>query len=313
MIDFRYHLVSIVAVFVALSVGLVLGTTKLNGAVLDNLNGRVDGLRKDKQELRTELRQTQDQVANAERVLKLQLPALVAGRLDGQRVAVLSAPGTPDGLRTDAMTAVQAAGASVTVSVRISTGYVDPSKDLTLRNVVSRLATTGGAPASGNGARRAAEVLAAALLARPGEGNGSAPDAERVLTAFQRAGLVKVDGNIRTPGAATLALLLTGPGDRTRSDAAQKAADIILTLASALDGHGSGTVIGGPFDATVNEGPLMAARAAQDLSREVSTVDSVDSPVGQVETVFALAAELRGESVAWGAGPGTTMPALSPS
>lgn len=311
MIDFRYHLVSIVAVLVALTVGLILGTTKLNGAVLDNLNGRVDGLRKDKQDLRTELRQTQDQVANAERVLKLELPLLVGGRLDGQRVAVLSTPGTPDNLRADAMSVLLQAGATVTVSVRISPEYVDPAKDATLRTVVSGLDTTGGATPSGNGARQAAEMLAAALLDRPGESNGSTRDAERVLTAFQRAGLVQVDGKIDNTGVAGLALVLTGPGEKDRTEAARKGDQILLTLAAALDGHGGGTVIGGPFAATANEGPLTAARAAADLRRQVSTVDSVESPVGQVETVFALAAELRGNSVTWGAGPGTTPPVFS--
>ena len=31
MIDFRYHIVSIIAVFLALAVGIVVGTTALNG------------------------------------------------------------------------------------------------------------------------------------------------------------------------------------------------------------------------------------------------------------------------------------------
>ena len=39
MIDFRYHLVSIVAVFLALSLGLLLGSTALAGPVQRGLNG----------------------------------------------------------------------------------------------------------------------------------------------------------------------------------------------------------------------------------------------------------------------------------
>ena len=34
MIDFRYHLVSIVAVFLALAIGIVLGSTELEGPTL---------------------------------------------------------------------------------------------------------------------------------------------------------------------------------------------------------------------------------------------------------------------------------------
>ena len=48
MIDFRYHLVSIISVFLALAVGIVVGTTALNGVIVDDLRQRVDGLAADK-------------------------------------------------------------------------------------------------------------------------------------------------------------------------------------------------------------------------------------------------------------------------
>ena len=38
MIDFRYHLVSIVAVFLALAIGIVLGSTELQGPTYNLLN-----------------------------------------------------------------------------------------------------------------------------------------------------------------------------------------------------------------------------------------------------------------------------------
>ena len=52
MIDFRYHLVSIVAIFLALAIGIVIGTTALNGPVTEalqkgnaSLNGDLNNLR----------------------------------------------------------------------------------------------------------------------------------------------------------------------------------------------------------------------------------------------------------------------------
>jgi hypothetical protein len=311
VIDFRYHLVSIVAVFLALAVGIVLGTTTLNGAVLDNLNGQVTGLRTDKQNLRTELRTTQDQVASDAAFVKLALPMLVAGRLDGQQVAVLSSPGTPDGLRKDVVAAVQQAGATLTVQLRISPDYVDPRKDATLASLVSGLGSSGRDVPSGNGARRAAVALASVLVAKPGDDAGSAQESAGVLRTFQQAGLIALDGGIA--GRATLAVLLAGPGQKPASAAAEKSAMILLDLASALDSRSAGTVIGGPLTAATEDGLLSAARSADGVSQAVGTVDSVDSPVGQVETVLALVAQLRGDSVAWGAGPGTTAPELTRS
>ena len=41
MINFRYHVVSLTAVFLALAIGLVVGTAALNGPVADSLRGQV--------------------------------------------------------------------------------------------------------------------------------------------------------------------------------------------------------------------------------------------------------------------------------
>ncbi len=311
MIDFRYHLVSIIGVFLALAVGIVLGTTRLNGAVLDNLNGQITGLRTDKQDLRTELGQTRDVVASDSAFVKLVLPKLVTGQLDGQRVAVLSAPGTPDSLRRDVVTAVRQAGATLTVQIRISPDYVDPQKDSTLATLATELVAPARDVPSGNGARRAAVELASALVTKPGETPESGRDAARVLRLFQQAGMINLDGG--NAGGATLAVLLAGPGVKTRSDTAEKSAAILLTLASALDGRSGGVVIGGPLTAATNAGLVAAARSTDGVNKTVGTVDSVDLAVGQVETVLALVAQLRGDTVAWGAGPGTTPPTLAPS
>ena len=42
MINFRYHVVSLTAVFLALAIGLVVGTAALNGPVADTLSDQVD-------------------------------------------------------------------------------------------------------------------------------------------------------------------------------------------------------------------------------------------------------------------------------
>ena len=51
MIDFRYHLVSLIAVFLAVTLGIVIGTTALNGPILDDLESQVDALEQDKRSL----------------------------------------------------------------------------------------------------------------------------------------------------------------------------------------------------------------------------------------------------------------------
>ena len=46
MINFRFHLVSLVAVFLALTVGIVVGATIVNQAIVDGLNHRIDRVEK---------------------------------------------------------------------------------------------------------------------------------------------------------------------------------------------------------------------------------------------------------------------------
>ena len=59
MVDFKYHVVSIVAVFLALAVGIVLGTNVLSGDVLKNLQTQTGQLRKEAQDLRAQGKPTE--------------------------------------------------------------------------------------------------------------------------------------------------------------------------------------------------------------------------------------------------------------
>jgi hypothetical protein len=52
LISFRYHLVSIIAVFLALALGILVGTTGLNGAILSDLKKQVRTLRGETSSLR---------------------------------------------------------------------------------------------------------------------------------------------------------------------------------------------------------------------------------------------------------------------
>ena len=55
MIDFRYHLVSIVSIFMALAVGIVLGAGPLKEDIGNTLTSEVKNLRADKAALRSDL------------------------------------------------------------------------------------------------------------------------------------------------------------------------------------------------------------------------------------------------------------------
>jgi len=90
VIDFRYHLVSLISVFLALAVGIVLGAGPLRENLGDQLAGQVEQLRTEQERLRSEseeLTTKNDQLATFVSEIG---PELVRGTLSGKQVAVIT-------------------------------------------------------------------------------------------------------------------------------------------------------------------------------------------------------------------------------
>ena len=77
MIDFRYHLVSLIAVFLAVALGIIIGTTQLNDPILTDIRGQVTALEQDKRALEDQTRQLQAQVNTSDTFAEAVAPALV--------------------------------------------------------------------------------------------------------------------------------------------------------------------------------------------------------------------------------------------
>ncbi len=310
MVDFRYHLVSIVSVFLALALGIVIGTTALNGVLPGDLESRVSGLTADKRSLEGDLLVQEGRTAVDEAVLGQLAPELVTGRLAGQRVLLVSTPDAPSGAREQLVPLLQAAGATVTVTVQLRQVLTDPTR----RDELSDPA----GPGSGTPLQRIATGLASALVGRDGA-RSVAPDvAARTVTNLESAGLVDVgttDGSVPTDGPpADLVVLLVADGaqdpDPDRQAQEQGAADTVSTLSAALDQAGSGTVVAGASPG--GRGALEVVRGDDLLSASVSTVDGVDGPGGRLVTVLALQEQLCGKAGRYGSGGGTDGPVPEP-
>ena len=95
MINFRYHVVSLTAVFLALAIGLVVGTAALNGPVADSLKDKVNALRKDNQQMRQSVNSLQKELDMEEDFAAEMAPILLPGKLTGRRVLVLEPADRP--------------------------------------------------------------------------------------------------------------------------------------------------------------------------------------------------------------------------
>jgi hypothetical protein len=92
VIDFRYHLVSLVSVFLALAVGIVLGAGPLKEPIGESLQSQVDALRSDRDNLRSDLDAAKGNIDKQNEFVTAAAPELIGGTLDGQEVSIIAAP-----------------------------------------------------------------------------------------------------------------------------------------------------------------------------------------------------------------------------
>lgn len=110
MLDFRYHALSLVAVFLALAIGIVLGVTIGDSLVSDAERSLRGNLRADVETAHQDLSQAKTQLAGRDKMLDELYPQLVAGRLAGERIALVSWGPLPDNVKSGVRDAVTKAG-----------------------------------------------------------------------------------------------------------------------------------------------------------------------------------------------------------
>ncbi|MCW2605364.1 MAG: hypothetical protein JWO60_57 [Frankiales bacterium] len=307
MISFRYHLVSTVAVLLALAVGIVVGTTVLGGPVLDDLDRRVSDLSDDKRALEADLEAAGRRSAAEDEAARLLAPGLVSGRLTGQRVVLVSTPDAPVRLREELVPLLTKAGATVGASVRLRPALLDPANRQLLSDLVATAAVPGQDLPDGEPLEQAASQLSQVLVRRAGS-EPAAGTARRVLSAYAGEDLLDVEGSPDAPG--TLAVLLTGPAPQGEDAEAQTRA--LLGLARTLDVSSSGAVVAGPPASATGEGLLAAVREDGATSDRVSSVDAADTAVGRLAVVLALQEQQTGGSGSYGSAAGVDGPLPTP-
>ncbi|MFI0479807.1 copper transporter [Actinomadura sp. 9N215] len=311
MIDFRYHLVSIVAIFLALALGIVLGSTTLSDSVSDTLRQRANSAAKTAQQARLQQRQLQHQVNGQEQFAQLLSSQIVVNRLRGQSVVFIEAPGAgDDGLERIGELA-KSAGAAVTGRVTVQKKFLDDDQRTTVDELATQLKPDGVEfPDNASAYEKAGTVLASALVTKdPAKSGREDAAGGAVMNAFKQAGYITESGK---PGQHATMAVMVGPATPYAYDGGGDHNKALISLASALDGAGRGTVVGGP-PTSAQEGGLIAALRDSDAEDSVSAVDVVDTASGQVVTILALQDEMSGKSGQYGTGPGASGYAPSPA
>src|SRR5437764_2586621 len=113
MFDFRYHALSLVAVFLALAIGILLGATIGNSLVSDADKGLRSSLHQDVINARNAANQAQAQLSQRDKIISSSLPMLVQGELSGQRIAIVATGSLPRSIEPEVRQTVEIAGGAV--------------------------------------------------------------------------------------------------------------------------------------------------------------------------------------------------------
>lgn len=303
MIDFRYHIVSLVAVFLALTVGLVLGSTVLEKPVIQGTRDTANGLDHKNAKLRKDLRALQSQQRASEKFVQGVAPGMLADRLKGERVVLVRAPGASEERSDQLARNVRSAGGQVSGTVALRPSYLAKEKVGVLGGLTDTLAKTTKTemPDGAVPAQRAAILLSHALVTTDGGAVGkSDPGSTGTLNSFKNAHFLNIDGS---PAKHASLAILVGPAHAYQGNQATNKNNALVALAKRLDTIGHGSVLAGPTS-SASSGGVVAALRADDEANGVSSVDDLDAAPGRVTTVLALALEANGKSGQWGTSRG---------
>jgi hypothetical protein len=301
VINFRYHVVSLAAVFIALAIGLVVGTAAFNGPAADALADQVDGLRNDNNQLHDEVNHLTEEAEQEEKFATEALPGLIGNRLAGKRILLVTTTDADkdyiDGV-ADALETV--AGAKITGRLSIQKKFVEPANNEELLDVVAEVTPPGvtGLPTNSNGVETAAALLAATLMDH--DPPVDPLDRRKVLTAYKEQAYLLLSPDIAEPAEAVV--VLAGP-PYTEKDS-DKLNDALKTFVEQFD-KTSPIVVAGA--STAGAGNLVGAvRGDSALSKPVSTVDNAGSPQGRAALLLALADQLAGKAGHYGVADGAS-------
>ncbi len=303
MINFRFHLVSLIAVFLALALGVLMGATVIDQAIVDGLNARIDRVRDEANRQRAENGDLRADLDRLGAYVDDTAGITVSGSLESVPVAVVAIRKADNDAVKEAVTLAQMAGARVPGILWLEEGLVDESSRPQLAEVL-------GVPPDAGSVRGALSTVLAQRLAvgaDPGSGDALAALSDAGFVTFEPVGDGGNEGDLPLdayPGSGTRVLLVDG------SDSAPGMTELVVPLTRALVADNVPVVVAETFHES-DDGPDRGAQVAgirgdEELAATVSTVDDLELVEGAVAAVLALSDLGAGVVGHYGYGSGAT-------
>ena len=308
MIDFRYHLVSLTAVLLALAVGVVLGAGPLRGGITEVLDSPDLAARADTLQVQRDAEAAAG-AALDEALAELAEP-LTVDALAGRTVLVVRLPGAAPTQVETLTAAVTGAGAEVTATMTLTDAWTDPDQAAFRAALAAQvdplLEEAEAVPVADTDVAILAGALSVALVSGVEETSVPGGTVGTVLGVLSGGELAVLEPELPEPAG----LVLVVAGDGVDDDAAQAWGEVLGSLAArgpvllagdvppaAPSGEDGTQQAGGgdpgtrPLVLAVRDAVLQDPTAP---SAAVSTLDHAGAAVGPAATVLALAGAAAG-------------------
>jgi hypothetical protein len=296
VISFRYHVVSILAVLLALAAGVALG-----GGPLSDLGTGGDAATKRAEARSAELTKRLDEAGLTDSfqddfVQGLTVNA-IGGSLTGRPVVLVTMPGADEKVVSSMTELVGEAGGSISGQYAVLPTLVGDSGKSLVDTLGSQLVEQ---PEGKDVAKtaptyeRMGQLIGRAVASVKDPGEAADTSAKDLLSSLKGADLLTQKEGGGTRGSLVIVVLGDEPANPDESD------KIFSGLATGLADQSDGVVVAGTTRSG-NDGLLAVLRADVAFSANVSTADSDETTAGRLAAVLALAADGRGTTGQYGA------------
>lgn len=120
LIDFRFFVIGIVAVFLALGVGIVIGSGFVGEPVKNAIQNQVDSALDRNEALEEDILDLEARIDENDRILDALEPVALEGKLESEEIVLIQVEGTDGALRDGIVSSVESAGGEVSGELRLN-------------------------------------------------------------------------------------------------------------------------------------------------------------------------------------------------
>ena len=295
MTTFRYHIVSLLSVFLALAVGIALGGGPLSE--IGRADDSSDAANAGSPRVTAELAQARAASGFQGEVTTGLAPDAIGDAIARRTVSIVTLPGADKEVVAGLTAAVKQGGGVLTGTYAVRPKLVAPDgKSLvdTLGAQVAESVKDADIPTTATTYDRIGQLIGRAVATTTNAGDPTDDGSADILSSLRGAQLLDAAAQPTKRSSLVLVVLGKEPADDSGAD------NILGGIASGIAERADSVVVAGST-ASATDGVLKTLRDDETFAASVSSVDSDQTAAGRLVAVLALAADMDGEPGHYGA------------